>query len=189
MLGSCILSDPDNTFPLCNMAIQRAQATLHDMQTDKTGSSVKPNVHLRIHTLIDLPKIFRETFPVDVADCGKFFALTGTVVRSSKPKLLQTIREMQCSKCKSVSEVKSIRNRYHSFPSDSVCSHCGNSALKQIDDYETRHTRVNDYQEIRIQQLDSVACFSSSMTVVLENDIVGMLLYENILLITSTIAV
>jgi DNA helicase MCM9 len=119
LLGDGLLSSPEEHLVHCDIALREAQAQLLLAQPLEVQPllSVKSKIHTRITgeyshcyfcfivifcdiiALPSCPELHRTVFPKN-EDTGSFLRVTGTVVRTSSPKMLEYQRIFRCRKCK-----------------------------------------------------------------------------------------
>uniref|UniRef100_A0A1B6C633 DNA helicase MCM9 n=2 Tax=Clastoptera arizonana TaxID=38151 RepID=A0A1B6C633_9HEMI len=176
-LGDSILSNPSFVLPICDTALIEAQRYLIEQQPEifRCQFNIKLNIHARMTALPVCPELHRIAFPKN-DDVGAFLRVTGTVVKTTSPKMLEYQRNYFCAKCKKHTLVKAEYERYYIIPTPSHCTNpegCSGTTLvsgKNID-----HFNFKDYQEIKIQEQVSkldMGTIPRSMWVTLEDDLV-----------------
>ncbi|XP_046400755.1 DNA helicase MCM9-like [Ischnura elegans] len=177
ILGDGILSNPTKLIPLCDRALLDAQQAVINLQGNNVEKkyAIKPKVHARMTALPVCPELHRITLPRN-DDVGCFLRFTGTVVRTTTPKMLEFQRTYKCTKCGHISLAKADYDQFYAIPAPSKCKNpeeCpGNnfSAIQVIDS-----TNFKDFQEIKIQEQASklnIGTIPRSMWVTLEDDLV-----------------
>ncbi|KAF4532670.1 hypothetical protein B566_EDAN002905 [Ephemera danica] len=153
VLGDGLLSSPEEHLVHCNVALLEAQAHLLTSQPEEVQPllNIKSKVHTRITALPSCPQLHRTVFPKN-EDTGSFLRVTGTVVRTSSPKMLEYQRIYRC-----------CRN-------PDGCEGTNFASVQPTDGLNYK-----DYQEIKIQEQVgklSVGTMPRSMLVTLEDDLV-----------------
>ncbi|KAL1458293.1 hypothetical protein WDU94_008454 [Cyamophila willieti] len=174
-----ILGAPVKTFAFCDQVLISTQNKLLDrvrVDSQDADFSVKPNVHVRIAELPTwCPQLHRTQFPNN-EDIGSLLQISGTVIRTTVPKMLEFRREYLCTKCKQCFYVKADFDQFYSIPTPVSCGNphgCDGtnfspSATIEQDNYK-------DYQEIKIQERSAgVGSVPQSIWVTLEDDLVDM---------------
>ncbi|XP_066994088.2 uncharacterized protein [Anabrus simplex] len=176
-LGNSILSNPKHYLPVFDKALIDAQAYLLEKESEesKKDLTIKTKVHARITGLPLCPELHRTIFPKN-DDVGSFLRVSGTVVRTTTPKMLEFQRNYRCSKCKYVCLIKADYEQFYIITPPRLCKNpegCRGTniaPLKTIDNLNYR-----DYQEIKIQEQVAklnVGAIPRSMWVTLEDDLV-----------------
>ncbi|PXF42811.1 DNA helicase MCM9 [Gracilariopsis chorda] len=164
-----LLSDPHDTLPQLEVAIQNVQSYLTD--TPKT------NVHARVCHLPATPAYVKSTVSVlRTRDIHKLISILGTVTRTGSVMLREEERKYVCSRCKHEFLVTGDISQRGAYDVPSRCPRPGEKPC-----YGTNFTpkpdelpKCQEYQEIKVQEkiqhLD-VGSIPRSLIVVLTNDL------------------
>ncbi|XP_075210541.1 DNA helicase MCM9-like [Lycorma delicatula] len=176
-LGNIVLSSPDSVLPECDKAILEAQRLFFEEDGSESDVKmiIKPKVHTRLSGLPICPELNRTVLPGN-DDLGSFLRISGTVIRTIVPKVLEYKREYFCPKCKQTTLVQAQYDKYYVITPPTVCKlteGCKGilSAVKNGSEHFFK-----DYQEIKIQEqvaMLGVGRIPRSMWVTLEDDLVG----------------
>ncbi|XP_039276128.1 DNA helicase MCM9 [Nilaparvata lugens] len=179
-LGDDILSNPKDVLPLCDQALVAAQrkilAKFSEQEITSEGLTLKTKVHARLAGLPVCPELNRSVFPGN-EDLSSFLRVTGTVIRTMIPKVLEYRRNYFCPKCKKSTLIEAEYEMHYVIPQPNGCQvteGCKGmpSVVKAVDD-----NNFKDYQEIKIQEqvtMLSMGRIPRSLWVTLEDDLVGM---------------
>nr|XP_043905375.1 DNA helicase MCM9 [Solea senegalensis] len=133
-------------------------------------------LHARITGLPVCPELTRDTIPRS-RDVGHFLSVTGTVIRTSVAKVLESERDYMCSKCRHVFTLHADFDQFYVFVAPGSCPNpegCNSYTFSCLSG-GSEPGACRDYQEIKIQeqvQRLSVGSIPRSMVVVLEDDLV-----------------
>ncbi|XP_053700062.1 DNA helicase MCM9 isoform X1 [Synchiropus splendidus] len=142
----------------------------------KQDQKPRQTLHTRITGLPVCPELTRDTIP-HCRDAGHFLSITGTVIRTTVPKVLENERDYMCAKCRHVFTLKADFEQFYSFTPPLTCPSpdaCNSFKFTCLSD-SSAPAACKDYQEIKIQeQVQRLAMGSipRSMVVVLEDDLV-----------------
>ncbi|RZF41605.1 hypothetical protein LSTR_LSTR000319 [Laodelphax striatellus] len=179
-LGDDILSNPKDVLPLCDQALIAAQkkilAKFSEDEIAAEGLTLKTKIHARLAGLPVCPELNRSVFPGN-EDLSSFLRVTGTVIRTMIPKVLEYRRNYFCPKCKKSTLIEAEYEMHYVIPQPNGCrmtEGCKGmpSVVKAVDD-----NNFKDYQEIKIQEqvtMLSMGRIPRSLWVTLEDDLVGM---------------
>lgn len=104
---------------------------------------------------------------------GSFIELQGTVVRMTQAKLLELRREYVCNRCKRSQCVRADYTRMFAIDPARSCSVTCRGTMQPVQ-VKPQPQHCIDYQEIRIQEIDSERTMPASVVVTLENDLVDV---------------
>ncbi|XP_062407416.1 DNA helicase MCM9 [Sardina pilchardus] len=169
---------PNLVIPVFDLALQKAAETIGSSCPSLQGAlGVKPNLHARISGLPVCPELTRDHIP-RACDVGHFLCVTGTVIRTGTPKLLEFQRDYMCAKCRHVFAAQADFEQHYALPAPTRCPSpegCTSLKFTCLQGDSATPAACRDYQEIKIQeqvQKLSVGCIPRSMLVVLEDDLV-----------------
>ncbi|XP_048107176.1 DNA helicase MCM9 isoform X1 [Alosa alosa] len=169
---------PNLVIPVFDIALQKAAETIGSSCPSLQGAlGVKPNLHARISGLPVCPELTRDHIP-RARDAGHFLCVTGTVIRTGTPKLLEFQRDYMCPKCRHVFAAQADFEQHYALPPPTRCPSpegCTSVRFTCLQGDSATPAACRDYQEIKIQeqvQKLSVGCIPRSMLVVLEDDLV-----------------
>ncbi|XP_071450357.1 uncharacterized protein [Hetaerina americana] len=177
ILGDGILSNPTKLIPLCDGALLDAQQAIITLQSTNLAKNytIKPKVHARMTALPVCPELHRITLPRN-NDVGCFLRFTGTVVRTTTPKMLEFQRSYRCTKCGLTSVAKADYDQFYAIPIPSKCKNpesCPGTNFSAMQVINSENFK--DFQEIKIQEQASklsIGTIPRSMWVTLEDDLV-----------------
>ncbi|XP_037304497.2 DNA helicase MCM9 [Pungitius pungitius] len=174
-VGDYFNTNPHDVLALFDKVLNRTALELSSyggQRTEKMG----PTLHARITGLPVCPELTRDTIPRS-RDVGHFLSVTGTVIRTSVPKVLEYERDYICTKCRHVFTVQADFVQFYIFvppescPNPEGCNSFKFSCLSA----GSEPAFCKDFQEIKIQeqvQRLSVGSVPRAMLVVLEDDLV-----------------
>lgn len=105
---------------------------------------------------------------------GKFVQIKGNVVRRTPARTLEYKKTYICSKCKVETNVEGRYDRFYAIEPSKTCINLSNGCKgsPQPKQVAPNPDFCMDYQEIRVQEQFSEKVVSSTLLVVLENDLV-----------------
>ncbi|XP_029965459.1 DNA helicase MCM9 isoform X2 [Salarias fasciatus] len=177
-VGDYFNAYPHEVLAIFDKVLQRKAQELSDEASQKQGEvqRLKHTLHARITGLPVCPELTRVTVPRS-RDVGHFLSLTGTVIRTSIAKVLESERDYMCAKCRHVFTVQADFHQHYSFAPPAGCPHpagCSSAKFSCLSS-GSEPAQCRDYQEIKIQeqvQRLSVGSIPRSLVVVLEDDLV-----------------
>ncbi|MCL4126415.1 UNVERIFIED_CONTAM: hypothetical protein GTU68_052716 [Idotea baltica] len=158
-------------------ALVRALTQIYDKEKESdTQICLKLKVHIRLTGLPKFPELYRHAVP-HANDVGRILCISGTVVRTVSPKMLEYQREYTCLKCKHCFVVKADYALHYEFTKPLKCPNPVNcySTNFYLNDSIQKFSHTKDYQEIKIQEQAQkllVGTIPRSIWVTLEDDIV-----------------
>ncbi|XP_061603121.1 DNA helicase MCM9 isoform X2 [Cololabis saira] len=165
-VGDFFNAFPDLVLEIFDEVLQRKSEEISG------GNKRKRWLHARITELT------RHTIPRS-RDVGHFLSVTGTVIRTSVAKVLESQRDYLCSRCGHVIQLEAEFEQFYTFvappscPNPAGCNSVKFSCLSGGSEPAT----CRDLQEIKIQeqvQRLSVGSVPRSLVVVLEDDLVDV---------------
>lgn len=153
------------------------------------GYQIKENCHVRFigySFCLPLPQISNEDqqqqqqqpqcYPNSTTNHrpGSLIELQGTIVRMTQAKLLELRREYVCNRCKRAKCIRADYTRMFAIEPPRSCSTATCRGTMQQLQVKPQPKHCIDYQEIRIQEIDSVRTMPASVVVTLENDLVDV---------------
>lgn len=135
------------------------------------GFQLKENIHARF---VNLPvNNAKQKFP-SIEMLGKFVQIKGNVVRRTPARTLEYKKTYICSKCKVETDVEGQYERFYAIEPSKTCINLSNGCKgsPQPKQVAPHPDYCMDYQEIRVQEQFSEKVVSSTLLVVLENDLV-----------------
>ncbi|KAJ8270725.1 hypothetical protein GJAV_G00118550 [Gymnothorax javanicus] len=176
-VGEYFNAFPSDVLAVFDNALHRAAASISESLTQQKDCKIKQNLHTRISGLPVCPELTRDRIPRS-RDVGHFLSVTGTVIRTSVPKVLEFERDYMCAKCRHVFTSQADFEQFYSFTPPTRCPNedgCNSYKFTCLGGGASSPAACRDYQEIKIQeqaQKLSVGSIPRSMTVVLEDDLV-----------------
>ncbi|XP_042565872.1 DNA helicase MCM9 isoform X2 [Clupea harengus] len=177
-VGEYFNAFPNLVIPVFDGALQKAAETISSSCPSLQGAlGVKPNLHARISGLPVCPELTRDHIP-RARDVGHFLCVTGTVIRTGTPKLLEFQRDYMCAKCRYVFAAQADFEQHYALAAPTHCPSpdgCTSVKFTCLQGDTAVPSSCRDYQEIKIQeqvQKLSVGCIPRSMLVALEDDLV-----------------
>ncbi|KAK4881303.1 hypothetical protein RN001_004622 [Aquatica leii] len=175
-LGNKLLKDPEEALEELDCWVLHVQEMILQECSDKTNLVFKRNVHARVYGLPACPELHRTVFPRN-EDLASFLQITGTVVKTRDPKMLQYQMMYRCSKCKHTQMIKANYDlRYVIIPPKKCVNReiCQGKNFVSVGDLDVENCK--DYQEIKIQEQTSNlnSTMPSSLWITLEDDLVDL---------------
>eukprot|EP00842_Homolaphlyctis_polyrhiza_P004468 jgi/Hompol1/5021/HPOL_004104-RA len=186
-LGSLLVREPIRMIPLFDLALQRAQTNIKASSPLSAHLIHKPNTHIRISDPSECEELKRTRVPRS-EHVGRLICFKGTVIRTSKNKLLETLKWFQCVSCGGVFSVEYCREVYNAVVKPSRCGvrrlegvanlDCDGIKFVEISD-DQNHLSIpcKDYQEIKVQEQVTKLAMGTiprAISVILEDDLVDM---------------
>ncbi|KAK5649225.1 hypothetical protein RI129_000254 [Pyrocoelia pectoralis] len=173
-LGNELLRDPEQSLDELNNWVLHVQDIILQQLVDNPNLSFKENVCARVYGLPACPELHRSTFP-RAEDLNLFLQITGTVIKTRDPKMLEYRRSYKCTKCKYIETVTASYDQRFVILPPKRCTNpdpCGGRNLISVGGLIAENCK--DYQEIKIQEKASNvnSTMPSSMWVTLEDDLV-----------------
>ncbi|KPP68866.1 DNA helicase MCM9-like, partial [Scleropages formosus] len=168
---------PAEVLSVFDNALHRAATAVLQSTSPELGCQIKRNLHARISGLPVCPELTRDHIPKS-HDVGHFLSVTGTVIRTSVPKVLEYERDYMCTRCRHVFTVQADFEQFYTFTPPTSCPNeegCNSFKFSCLSDGSSSPSGCRDYQEIKIQeqaQKLSVGSIPRSMLVILEDDLV-----------------
>lgn len=150
------------------------------------GYQLKENIHVRF---VNLPvQNTKKKFP-SIESLRKFVQIKGNVIRRTPARTLEYSKEYICSKCKIEILVEGKYERFYAIDSPKNCTNLstGCKGTPQPKQTSPNPEFCMDYQEIRVQEQFSDKVISSTMLVVLENDLVDCCVPGDCITVCGTI--
>lgn len=100
------------------------------------------------------PEMTRDHIP-RARDAGHFLCVTGTVIRTGTPKLLEFQREYMCAKCRHVFAAQADFEQHYALPTPTRCPSpegCTSVKFTCLQGDTAAPAACRDYQEIKIQE-------------------------------------
>lgn len=100
------------------------------------------------------PELTRDHIP-RACDVGHFLCVTGTVIRTGTPKLLEFQREYMCAKCRHVFAAQADFEQHYALPAPTRCPSpegCTSIKFTCLQGDTAAPAACRDYQEIKIQE-------------------------------------
>ncbi|XP_065578963.1 DNA helicase MCM9-like isoform X2 [Artemia franciscana] len=177
LLCENILCQPVQCLPIAKMALIEAQKSLVQGINDeqKSKAFVKTNCRIEVIGLPECPELYRVTIP-HTRDVGLFICLSGTVIRTTQPKMLEYRRNYQCVKCQYTFTLEADFEQHYVFQPPSKCegpNSCNSTSF--VSHGKTNPDSYKDYQEVKLQehvQKLSLGSIPRSIWVTLEDDLV-----------------
>jgi DNA helicase MCM9 len=177
-LCEAILSNSSKHLPIYDAALVKAAKQLHASLEDDEQMELVPkeNIHFRVTGLPHCPEVHRSTMP-KLKDHGKFLCIQGTVIRTTKQRVLEYQKEFKCKKCGHEFLVKADYDQYYIIKTPPQCPNsvinCKSTAYQPVE--KSTPTYRKDYQEIKLQEPVhklAVGTVPTSLWVTLEDDLV-----------------
>jgi DNA helicase MCM9 len=177
-IATLLIAFADKLLPVFDEAIGQAQQSLLQEHPRRMEMSYKPNVHARLHRLVQCDPHMKSAMPRS-SDIGLFVEVQGTVIRAGGIKMLEWERVYECLSCKhrftvrADIELKNQFPRIYACPSPKKEKPCGSRNFKPVEE----SAKCKDYQEIKIQEhvgKVGVGSMPRSLIVVLLEDLVDM---------------
>nr|XP_022920401.1 DNA helicase MCM9-like isoform X4 [Onthophagus taurus] len=171
LLGNKFLTDFESTSSQCSSHLQSVQKILLQ---ESTIGRIKPNVHLRVFSLPSCSELNRIVFPSN-KDLELFLQITGTVIKSSIPKILEYKRAYKCGKCKNIVETEADFYQKYLLEPPKWCLNPDCKHNKFVVDNKMNTNTSKDYQEVKIQEqilYAQTGCIPNTLRVILEDDLV-----------------
>ncbi|CAN9507564.1 unnamed protein product [Ophioblennius macclurei] len=177
-VGDYFNAYPHDVLAIFDKVLQRKAQELSDEASLKHNEvqRLRHTLHARITGLPVCPELTRVTVPRS-KDVGHFLSLTGTIIRTSIAKVLESERDYMCAKCRHVFTIQADFHQHYSFVPPVVCPHpegCNSTKFSCLST-GSEPALCRDYQEIKIQEQVQRLCVGSvprSLVVVLEDDLV-----------------
>ncbi|XP_063078360.1 DNA helicase MCM9 [Engraulis encrasicolus] len=179
-VGEYFNAFPSLVIPVFDGALQKAAETISSSCCSSLQGAlgVKPSLHARISGLPVCPELTRDHIP-RARDVGHFLSVTGTVIRTGTPKLLEFQRDYMCAKCRYVFAAQADFEQHYALAAPTHCpspdANCNSVKFTCLQGDTAVPSACRDYQEIKIQeqvQKLSVGSIPRSMLVALEDDLV-----------------
>lgn len=172
-VGDYFNAFPHDVLEVFDKVLNRKAQDLWDKASVKWGGWT---LHARITGLPVCPELTRVTVPRS-RDVGHFLSLTGTVIRTSVAKVLESQRDYMCSKCRHVFPVRADFQQHYSLAPPVVCPGSADCLSVRFTCLSAgaQPAVCSDYQEVKVQeqvQRLSVGSVPRSVVVVLEDDLV-----------------
>jgi DNA replicative helicase MCM subunit Mcm2 (Cdc46/Mcm family) len=179
-LGHSLLDDPvrilkdisDCLVSVQNRLIQETHPVLNER------FSVKNSIEIRFNGLPLVDNVVYNRIPTLLAQ-GKLMMVTGTVIRTSAPRMIETEAEFECIRCKKTFVMKADHAQYGIVPKPAVCDALidGQScnSVKFNKTFSSNISGCEDYQEIRLQESSSsldIGAVPRTLSVILTADLV-----------------
>ncbi|XP_064600365.1 DNA helicase MCM9-like [Liolophura sinensis] len=194
LLCDGLLSHPAQVLALFDTGLVNAQKTLLDAYKDTADQmTLKDNVHARITALPVCPELTRTNIP-KTSDVDSFLSITGTVIRTTVPKILEYEKDYLCGKCKHMFTVQADFQQHYSLCRPTRCPNeaeqCKSTNFAPVSDRGAPPMKCRNYQEIKLQeqvQRLAVGTIPRSMWITLEDDLVDSCKAGTILICCSGI--
>ncbi|RXG69107.1 DNA helicase MCM9 [Armadillidium vulgare] len=177
-VAEAILAYPVKMLTIFDAALTKGLSQLYDREISDRHLTLKLNVHVRLTGLPRYPELYRHSIPHSI-DVNRILCLTGTVVRTISPKMLEYQREYFCSKCKHTFTVKADYSLYYQLRKPPRCPNpntCYSTNFSPSCN-EQKFSHTKDYQELKIQEQAQkllVGTIPRSIWVTLEDDLVDL---------------
>nr|XP_055042801.1 DNA helicase MCM9 [Misgurnus anguillicaudatus] len=177
-VGECFNAFPSQVLPIFDNALQRAALSISQSCFPLQQSfTLRHHLHVRMSGLPVCPELTRDHIP-KARDVGHFLSVTGTVIRTSVTKVLESERDYMCNKCRHVFSVQADFEQFYTFAPPTSCPNedgCSSYKFTCLSESDASPAACKDYQEIKIQeqvQRLSVGSIPRSMLIILEDDLV-----------------
>ncbi|KAL2082355.1 hypothetical protein ACEWY4_022173 [Coilia grayii] len=154
-VGEYFNAFPSLVIPVFDGALQKAAETISSSCHSLQGTlGVKPNLHARISGLPVCPELTRDHIP-RARDAGHFLSVTGTVIRTGTPKLLEFQRDYMCAKCRHVFAAQADFEQHYALAPPTRCPSpdgCTSVKFTCLQGDMAVPSACRDYQEIKIQE-------------------------------------
>ncbi|KAF5300798.1 hypothetical protein FQR65_LT09101 [Abscondita terminalis] len=175
-LGNKLLKEPETAFIDLDNWVLHIEDLVFQKSPEKDKLLFKQNLHARIYGLSAHPELHRTVFPRN-KDINSFLQITGTVVKTKDPRMLEYQRAYCCSKCKDVQMINANYSEKYIIEAPRQCSNsesCPGKNFISLGGLSVENCK--DYQEIKIQEKVSnlSSTMPSSLWVTLEDDLVDI---------------
>ncbi|KAL2914680.1 DNA helicase mcm9 [Polyrhizophydium stewartii] len=186
-LSGLLVREPHKMIPLLDRALLEAQARIRENSGAHMAQHlrIKPNCHVRVSRPNDCEELKRARVP-RCSDIGRLVFFKGTVIRTGRVKMLETLKIFQCVTCGGCFRVPYDRELFNAVPKPVRCAAgeqsgilsrtCDGTKFVEIPNEEANLSSIcKDYQEIKVQEQVTKLAMGTiprSIAVILEDDLV-----------------